>query len=69
MKIFKAIGLTKILLFALIFFYNVSLVLGQTEIEKLKELSIEDLMNLNVITVSKSEQKLKETPAMVFVIT
>ena len=42
---------------------------GQKAARDLTEASLEDLMNIEVTTVSKREQKLSQTPAAVFVIT
>jgi iron complex outermembrane receptor protein len=42
---------------------------GQKTARDLSEASLEDLMNIEVTTVSKREQKLSQTPAAVFVIT
>jgi iron complex outermembrane receptor protein len=42
---------------------------GQKTARDLTEASLEDLMNIEVTTVSKKEQKLSQTPAAVFVIT
>ena len=42
---------------------------GQKAARDLTEASLEDLMNIEVTTVSKKEQKLSQTPAAVFVIT
>lgn len=65
-RIFKYINIICLVIFLSGILVNVK---GQSKMRELSELSIEDLMSLNVITVSKSEQKLKETPAMVVVIT
>jgi len=69
MKIFKAFRVVKILFLYFIIYYNGLQIFGQSKIKDLTVLSIEDLMNISVITASKSEQKIIETPAMVFVIT
>src|SRR4029077_4036155 len=42
---------------------------GQKPARDLTEASLEDLMNIEVTTVSKKEQKLSQTPAAVYVIT
>ena len=42
---------------------------GQKAARDLSEASLEDLMNIEVTTVSKKEQKLSHAPAAVFVIT
>ena len=42
---------------------------GQKAARDLTEASLDDLMNIEVTTVSKKEQKLSQAPAAVFVIT
>jgi len=68
MKISKAFYLANIICLFILFGFS-SQIIGQSKLRELSDLSIEDLMNLNVITVSKSEEKLKETAGMVVVIT
>lgn len=61
--------LKEILIFlSILFFVNISPTVAQ-ELETLFEMSIEELMNIEVVTASKKPQKLSEVPATVHVIT
>jgi outer membrane receptor for ferrienterochelin and colicins len=66
----KTISIHKEILFFLstLFFINFSPAFAQ-ELEKLFEMSIEELMNVEVVTASKKPQRLSEVPATVRVIT
>lgn len=58
-----------ILIFIVIIIYNSNLYSQEKDLDKLLDLSMEELLNTQVVTASKKSQKLSEVPATVHVIT
>ena len=61
--------LFKLLIFVAIIIHPIGLYSQEKDLEKLLELSLEELLNTQVVTASKTPQRLSEVPATVRVIT